>query len=235
MNNETTVREWVVQYPQTQRVFEKYGVDYCCGAGRALQAAAERAGADLGPLLSELEASMAELQPEVEGQTNWSKASLSELIDHIVAKHHAFMKSEMPRLEPILRKIAEVHGPSHGTVLGPLLQKFLLLKADIDSHLRKEEEVLFPYIKQVETGLERSSSIDLEQALAETVEEHEAVGAVLAGMRSLTCDYELPGDACPTYGAAYYGLMQIEGDLHQHIHLENNILFPRSAVLETAG
>lgn len=234
---ETTVREVAVQYPQTLKVFEEHGIDYCCGGGDRLADAAAARGVELEALTCKLEEAISRPAPKEGPQRNWASAGLTELADFILQTHHVFMKAQLPRLQEMAAMVVQAHGPRHGDVLVPLRERYLALKAEIEAHLRKEEEILFPFFKKLEAhakdngGKALLPEENLEDLLAATVEEHETVGAALADMRSLTSDYELPEDACPTYGGLYHGLADMERDLHRHIHLENNILFPGALAL----
>jgi len=221
-----------VRYPRSLTLFEKYGIDYCCGGDATLSKAAEEKGVSLSNLLSELEELIsAPPDPEAELEPDWSVASLGDLIDYIVSKHHLFMKQQLPRLGQMMEAVVVAHGNTHGDVLRPLRDRFLTLREAIEQHLRKEEEVLFPAVRQLSNG----GGHDLSVLIRETVQEHETVGSILHAMRELTSAYETPADACPTYHGLYRGLAAIERDLHRHIHLENNVLFPRAAASEEKG
>jgi len=169
---------------------------------------------------------------------DWQTASLNELIDHIPTKHHAWLKTELPRLSRILHKLTEAHGAKHGDTLRALAGTFQALQQELDAHMMKEEVVLFPIIR----SLEAASQAGVQPApfhggsVANPIRvmehEHDSAGRALAEMRATTANYTLPADACNTYRALYDGLQELEADLHQHIHLENNILFPRAAALE---
>jgi len=228
-----TVREIAGRYPQSLKVFDRYGIDYCCGGLTPLADAAAGQKVALGKLAAELEEAISRPLQEDEQQRDWSTASLRELSEHIVAKHHAYLAAELPALESVLATVARVHGPAHGDVLKPLQDKFQSLKAEIEDHVAKEEQSLFPALKQLEERAAAkagsgSRDSELRDMLDNTMTEHEQVGAVLHGMRECTLDYNLPPDACPTFARLYIGLNALEKDVHQHIHLENNVLFPRA-------
>ena len=224
----TAVREIAVRCPETLSVFDRHRIDYCCGGGDALSDAAARSGMALAELTRELEQVIANPPPApTEERRDWNAARLSELTDHIVRKHHTFIKANLPDLSDTLDIVARVHGPNHGDVLAPLQEMLESLRGAIEEHLRKEEESLFPAVKELERGPGACSPQELPKLITDTVAEHETVGELLHSMRDRTSDYALPKDACPTFARLYRGLEALEGDVHHHIHLENNILFPR--------
>ncbi len=242
IDKDTTVRDVVVEHPESREVLESLGIDYCCGGGHTLADAAATAGIELEVVLQAVEQRLvaAEL-PQAEPERFWTQASLTELVDHIERTHHVFMKSMLPRLDDLFTKVVRAHGEHHGAMLRPLQATFNALRDEIEMHLMKEEQVLFPYIRQMEesvaeTGIAPPMHCGTVQNPIHQMEvEHENAGGALAKMRALTCDYALPDDACPTFSALFDGLREMEADLHQHIHLENNILFPRSVEMEADG
>lgn len=224
-----TVRDLVVRHPGLREVLEKLGVDYCCGGRHTLKESAEEKGLNLATVLAGLESALAAQAKQKDAVTDWSKASLTELANYIEAHHHAFMKQQLPRLAGLLAKVVVAHGARHGEVLRALGRVFAELKQELDEHLLKEERVLFPAIRKLEPGSAQGlrGAAWLRGPIEQMEHEHEHAGQALAQMRTLTSNYQLPGDACPTFAALYEGLVAVEADLHEHIHLENNILFPR--------
>jgi regulator of cell morphogenesis and NO signaling len=232
-----TVREIALEQPHSIRVFERFGIDYCCGGRKPLaEACAERQVAVV-EVLAALEAAAGSnaLLP-----VDWSQAKLGALIDHIVATHHAYVKSELPRLAVLAQKVVNRHGDTQAHL--PAMQSLLVLLDDeLIHHLGKEEHVLFPYIGKLEGariagGAHPEACFGtIESPIAMMMSEHDAAGAMVAELRRLSGDYATPVGACPTYLAYYDGLKEFEQDLHQHIHLENNILFPRAIAMEKAG
>lgn len=234
MNSATTVRELVIQMPQATRVFEKFKIDYCCGGNTSLVEACAKADVDLRELEQELEhaGSAREIQA-----TDFNEMTLPVLIDHIVTKHHLFTREEMVRLDALMAKVVSVHGDKHPELqeASTLLKK---LDEDLNPHMLKEERVLFPYIAQ----LDRSATLKVNPPFAPfgavknpvrmMMMEHDAAGEILRELRSVTSDYAIPADACISYKTLYEALEALERDLHQHIHLENNILFPKAVEFE---
>jgi regulator of cell morphogenesis and NO signaling len=229
-----TVREIALQQPTAIRVFEQFGIDYCCGGRKPLDEACAAANLDLTSVVAALEAAETITRGTLE---NWTSAPLEALSAHIVAKHHTYVRSELPRLGQLAQKVVNRHGPTHPELLliaGALMH----LDAELTEHLAKEETILFPYI----VALEKSAALGMiaPQSCFGTVanpismmtQEHDAAGILLAEIRRLSCNFTLPDGACPTFHAFYDGLQEFEQDLHQHIHLENNILFPRPIALE---
>jgi regulator of cell morphogenesis and NO signaling len=220
--------------PQATRVFEKFKIDYCCGGNTSLVEACAKADVDLRELEQELEhaGSAREIQA-----TDFNEMTLPVLIDHIVTKHHLFTREEMVRLDALMAKVVSVHGDKHPELqeASTLLKK---LDEDLNPHMLKEERVLFPYIAQ----LDRSATLKVNPPFAPfgavknpvrmMMMEHDAAGEILRELRSVTSDYAIPADACISYKTLYEALEALERDLHQHIHLENNILFPKAVEFE---
>jgi regulator of cell morphogenesis and NO signaling len=224
-----TVGGLVAERPGWARVFEELGIDYCCGGQRTLQEACERRGLSYDAVLRRLAAADAE---EVTSEPDWTAAPLAVLCDHIVHAHHEFLRRELPRVGRLLIKVAGVHGDRHPelfrveALFGPFAH-------DMDRHMAKEEQVLFPLVKRLAAGepvgMNPLAPIQVMEA------EHDQAGAALAEMRRLADDFRPPEGACASYRAALAGLHAIEQDLHRHVHKENNILFPRAARLAAAA
>jgi regulator of cell morphogenesis and NO signaling len=232
-----TVREIALEQPTAIRVFEQFGIDYCCGGRKPLAEACAAENLEIDSVLAALEA--AEKKPGTEVE-NWAGKSLESLSSHIVTKHHAYVKRELPRLAQLAQKVVNRHGstkPELPVIASTLMQ----LDEELTHHLAKEEAVLFPYI----AGLERSVSLGtprprscfgtVANPIAMMTQEHDAAGTLTSEIRRLSGNFTTPEDACPTFHAFYDGLREFEQDLHQHIHLENNILFPRAIELESSA
>jgi regulator of cell morphogenesis and NO signaling len=177
----------------------------------------------------------------VQPTKDWYAAALTDLINHILEVHHAYMHKALPKVTDLLKKVLRAHGPRHGTMLSQVQDVFAALDGELTPHLAKEETVLFPYMVAADAhargqGPKPVACFPTVRAPIQQMErEHEEAGRALERLRELTGDYALPEDACPTFVALYAELQRMEADLHQHIHLENNILFPRAIEMEGAA
>jgi regulator of cell morphogenesis and NO signaling len=212
---------------------ERLGLDYCCGGNRTLTEAARHAGVPLETALSTLRA-VAPPTASAAPATDWTAASLTQLADHILDTHHVFTKRQLERIQMLLDKVTAAHGAAHGALLDKLGLLFSDLRDELESHLMKEEQILFPAIKAIDAFCSGRGPLPVVHCgsvaypIRQMEVEHDGAGNALAEMRRLTDGYRLPEDACPTFAALYEALPELEDDLHQHIHLENNILFPAS-------
>ena len=229
-----TVGEIATQHPAATRELEKLGIDYCCGGGRTLQDACAGANLPIHEVLTRLQQATA--TPRAEDR-DWQSAPLASLVDHINSTHHVFVRSECPRIEALAAKVVGVHGNNHPELVQ--VQKiFSALAEELHSHLMKEEQILFPYVKRMEESSAAGEPAPpscfgtVTNPIAMMMQEHDGAGDALRALRSVTKNYEVPGDACISYRTLYEALQGFEADLHQHIHLENNILFPRAVALE---
>jgi regulator of cell morphogenesis and NO signaling len=230
-----TVREIALEQPSSIRVFEGFGIDYCCGGRKPLAEACAAGQLEVDEVLAALESAA---NADAASPIDWPQASLSRLVEHIVATHHSYVKRELPRLAVLAQKVVNRHGDTQAHL--PAMQKTIAqLDGELTFHLAKEENVLFPYIAGLEAALASGSSQpdacfgNLANPIAMMTREHDAAGALLAELRRLSDDFTPPAGACPTYRAFYRGLEEFEQDIHLHIHLENNILFPRAIELES--
>jgi len=231
-----TVREIALEQPSSIRVFEHYGIDYCCGGRKPLAEACAVGNLEVDKVIAALEAAARISAPVAE---NWSQASLESLIGHIITTHHAYVKRELPRLAELAVKVVDRHGVTTPEL--PVIQATLArLDEELIQHLVKEEAILFPYITKMERAITDGTAKPhgcfgtVANPIAMMTQEHDAAGALIAEIRRLSHNFVTPADACPTYHAFYDGLKGFEQDLHQHIHLENNILFPRAIDMEAA-
>ena len=226
----TTIRELLLKHPQTRKVFEQYAIDYCCGGLHNLKTAAELAEIPIKPLIEAIESAIASRHPS---ERNWAHASPTQIVDHIQQAHHAYLKDELPRLHALIEKVLAAH-PAHQAMLSNVKHNFDQLEAELHAHLLKEEQVLFPHIRQMETARREGLKIALPMSAGGPVRqmetEHEAAGRALNAIRDATSDYTLPEDACITFRSLFESLKEFEKDTHEHIHLENNILFPGGLV-----
>jgi regulator of cell morphogenesis and NO signaling len=221
-----TVGELVVQQPGRARVFERLGIDYCCHGWRLLAEACRDADCDVSQVERELEACDRAPRPCEE---DWSAAPLGRLIEHIVEIHHRYLRSELPRLEQLMTKVALHHGLRYHNMLD-VAETFLALKQELLEHTDKEERILFPMIRRLEKGEAAPFTVNNPIAVMEV--EHRHAGEALTRLRFYTDDYAAPADGCNAFRMLMTGLAELEEDLHQHIHKENNILFPRAEKLE---
>lgn len=231
LNLDSTVGQWVSTHPQTSRLFEASRIDYCCGGGKRLEQACRDRALDPQQILAQLHEAVKEAGGEP--AEDWTQASLATLCDHIEQTHHAYLRTELPRLTTLIAKIVDAHGEVHPE-LSRVQHEFAALRGELEPHMFKEEQVLFPAIRR----LERSETPPVfpfgtvANPIRMMEHEHDNAGNGLAHIRELTCEYRVPADACNTYRAALHGLSKLELDLHQHIHKENNVLFPRAMEME---
>jgi regulator of cell morphogenesis and NO signaling len=228
------VKDLVNTYPASLRLFEQLGIDYCCGGFRTLDEACQKANLPTNEVIGLLEATENVPQPT---SPDWQRERMTALIDYIVERHHGFTRQEITRLENLLEKVCSVHAPKHPEVL-QLKALFDVLKQDLVPHMLKEEQVLFPYITRLEEAVEAKQSPAMpffgtvQHPVNKMMSEHDTAGDVLRDIRKLTNDYQCPPDGCITFQTLYAALEAFEIDLHEHIHLENNLLFPRALAVE---
>ena len=231
-----TVRDIAANSLAAVRVFERLGIDYCCGGNRSLAEVCQEKGHDFASVQQELDAGMLATPKE---DRDWNVAPLAELIQHIVATHHAYLRREMPAIETRLEKVYRIYNQRYGPTLTGLPEVFAGLRAELEMHLQKEETILFPAIADDEAAVKTGKPLPqvpfgtIVRPIQMMEAEHESAGLALAKIREITRSFELPEYACVTYRALMSGLEEMERDLHMHIHLENNILFPRAQDLES--
>jgi len=220
----------VTNWPAASRVFEQAGIDYCCGGKIPLDQACRNQGIEPQPILAALEKLVA---AGTEPVVNATALTLTALADHIEATHHAYLRTELPRLCTLTSKVASVHGDKD-VRLAAVRDTLAALAAEMGQHMMKEERILFPMIRQ----LDASESVpafhcgSLANPIGQMELEHDQAGAALVQLRALTDGFNPPEWACNTYRAMLDALAHLEQDLHQHVHKENNILFPRAIELE---
>ena len=230
-----TVGKIATENPASVRVFERLGIDYCCGGKLPLTQACERAGIKIGDAVSLL--NEAGTREDAANNANWTQATASELIGHITSTHHVFVRQEIPRIQGLLSKVKNRHGAAHPEV-AEIEALLLAASQELQAHLMREEQALFPYIGQLESAALNNSAPpqacfpSVEFPISRMLADHDDAGELFARMSALSNQYTPPEGACMSYQALYNGLREFEQDLHQHIHLENNILFPRAIALE---
>ncbi|HKU23900.1 MAG TPA: iron-sulfur cluster repair di-iron protein [Candidatus Sulfotelmatobacter sp.] len=231
-----TVRELAVENPAATRVFEKLGIDYCCGGNQSLEQACHKAQISLDEVLDSLE--MAEESDRgARNEREWGREPLGELVMHIKNTHHRYTREEIVRLTALLAKVCSVHGKNHPELFD-IRTTFAGLSQELTTHMMKEEMVLFPYIERMEEAVIQREPVlpapfgTVKNPVAIMEHEHDSAGQALQAMRKASHEYVLQADACVSYQTLYKALAAFETDLHQHIHLENNILFPRAIEME---
>lgn len=231
-----TVRQLATEVPNATRIFENLGIDYCCGGGKSLEDACQQAKIPVREVLQRLEQTSAPAAT-VSDLPDFRQSNLNDLVSHIINTHHAYVKQEIPRLQKLLAKVVSVHGQNHPELF-EAQHVFGGLSAELVSHMMKEEMVLFPYVVELERTVQSgkrapSAPFGTVNNPVHMMElEHEAAGNALKELRSCTGDYTPPPDACFSYNTLFAAFRDFETDLHQHIHLENNILFPRAIAME---
>ncbi len=231
---QTTVRDIALEQPASIRVFERFHIDYCCGGRKPLAEACEERSLKPEAVLEAIENAAAGAGEQTR---DWTQAKLEDICRHIVETHHAYIRAELPRLETLAQKVVSRHGTTHPEL--EQIQQIIGAEGErLLQHLAKEEMMLFPYI----TNLDRSSANcgprplgcfgAVRNPIRVMIAEHEASGEAMAQIRLLSGGFTPPKDSCPTYRGFYQALSEFEKDLHQHIHLENNVLFPRAIEIE---
>jgi regulator of cell morphogenesis and NO signaling len=238
VTTEKTVRELALENPAATRVFEKLGIDYCCGGNQSLEEACRAANLNTDQVLDSLEI-VEQSAHAAQKDRNWQVEPLADLIAHIKNTHHTYTRDEIARLGPLFDKVCSVHGKNHPELL-PIRGTFQGLAQELTTHMMKEDMVLFPYIVRMEEATIEKVPIvpapfgTVQNPVSMMEHEHDSAGNALRAMRETSNGYSAPADACVSYQTLYKALAEFEADLHQHIHLENNILFPRAVAMENA-
>jgi regulator of cell morphogenesis and NO signaling len=231
-----TVRDLAVGVPGATRIFENFGIDYCCGGQRTLAAACQAASLPVEDVVRSLEEAGRALQTGGE-ERNWQQESLASLAAHIIDTHHFFTKRELDRLEKLFDQVCSRHGEKHPELF-EAQKLFAHLKQDLIPHMLKEEQVLFPYVARMEEAVSARRAVPqpffgtVQNPVRMMMMEHDAAGDLLKQLRGVTGGYTVPPDGCLSFQTLYQALAAFEADLHQHIHLENNLLFPRAVEME---
>lgn len=234
INNQRIVGEVVAENYKTAAIFKRYNIDFCCNGNRTISAAIKNKDVSEDKLLSELSQVMEE---KVQGEIDFKAFPIDLLADYVEKTHHRYIEQRIPEITPFLSKVARVHGGNHPELL-EIEQLFTETAQDLTAHLKKEELMLFPYIRQMvksSMGNKKRPKTALGSAteyIQQMEEEHDAEGERFRRIAELTDNYTPPADACKTYMVTFDMLKEFEEDLHRHIHLENNILFPKSIEME---
>jgi regulator of cell morphogenesis and NO signaling len=223
---ETKTGDIVTQFPKASFIFKENKIDFCCGGNRPIGEALENKGLDKEEILETIN----ELYDTVHGpeatKNEWTKRSYGELIDHVIDRHHGYLYQVLPELAGYVGKVYRVHGGNHPHLV-TIYKMFNQLKEELLHHLEEEEKQLFPLVKQFEEDGAQETLDRIVATLSELEDEHENSGRLLAAIRQAATDYQVPNGACNTYRLTYLKLEELESDIFDHIHLENNILFPR--------
>lgn len=227
---ERTVGQLVAEGPARSRVFERWGIDYCCGGKKNLGEVCAKKGLDAATVVRDIEESDAAPQPE---GTDWTQASLTALCDHIQGVHHAYLREALPRLTALTTRVAERHTEKDPR-LAELKAVFDGFRAEMEAHTEREDRILFPAIRSLQSNEVNPIARRISEPIQQMLAEHDDAGAALAKIRELTDGFSPQADACNTHRAMLDALAELELDTHQHVHKENNILFPR-AVAEASS
>ena len=223
-----TLGELVMLYPDTVKVLNGYKIDYCCNGHESLATAMERLKTPNNELIEALQTAID--QQDVSTVKDWQKATMTDLIDHILKTHHVFMRESLDELNFLVFKILKVHFVSHGEQLLQVHHLFGTLKTELEAHMVKEEENLFPMIKSYEAFNNANTKKDILAFIQETESEHDAAGDLFKALELVTNDFTAPEDGCRTYKRAFDLLGALQKDTFNHIHLENSVLFKKLAI-----
>ncbi|HEX5151551.1 MAG TPA: iron-sulfur cluster repair di-iron protein [Parafilimonas sp.] len=232
--DEETLGEIAAKDLRKAQIFKKYGLDFCCGGKKTVKQACADKGLDVTKIEYELQQADKNFSTRPVPYNDWN---LDFLADYIVNTHHSYIKKSLPDIKAYATKVARVHGSRHPELLA-IYQLVEEINTGLSAHLVKEERVLFPYIKELVASEKRTQPLQpsnfgtVKNPISMMEHEHEAVGKNLEEIRTLSHNYALPEDACASYSLLYRMLDEFEDDLHIHIHLENNILFPKALALE---
>ena len=222
ITEKTTVADIASAIPASVRIFQRHGIDFCCGGKTPLAVACRDRGVSFTEVTRTIEAS---IEGGMREERDWNREPLHVLVDHIVTTYHEPLREELPRLESMAAKVSRVHG-SKAPYLSRVEALVMDLSADLTLHMQKEERVLFPAIRAIEGGADPGMPISAPIGIME--HEHDRAGSVLSELREITGGYVVPPWACETFRALYHGLSELEAMMHVHVHLENNVLFPRA-------
>lgn len=225
ITSNSLVKDIVNELPKTSDVFKKNRIDFCCGGNIPLSVAVTQNNLNLDTLLDELKVVFEKYENAEKDVEVWTNSDSTTIINHVISNYHRVSEEELAMLSPYVTKVSRVHGDNHPELI-KVYELFYEFKKELMEHMTKEEEVVFPLIKQLADGTVENR----EEAIAMIVElekEHDHAGEILRQIRAVTSDYSLPLDACGTYRLVYARLEALEGLTFMHVHLENNILFPR--------
>jgi len=234
LNENTTVADVVAANFSAAGVFTKYGIDFCCGGKKSIKKAAEEKHAELHNLISDLKISLSGSVNQNENFQNWNPAFLADYIENT---HHVYVRAAIERILVYANKVAMRHGENHSEMID-VAASFELIAEELLSHMMKEEQILFPYIRKIQSAFTNHSEISMPgfgtvlNPIRMMEHEHDNAGLLMHKINALTNNYKLKPEACTTWRILFDELKQFEYDLHKHVHLENNILFPKAIELE---
>jgi regulator of cell morphogenesis and NO signaling len=234
-NDETKVKDIALSNPAARQILEDAGLDYCCGGGKSLHEACLHADVPAEEILNRLRENSKHVSPD---EANWASAPLVDLTRHIRERHHRYVREAIARVQPLLDKVEAKHGKNHSEI-ADIRRLFTEVGREMIMHMQKEEQILFPYIDALEKATNAHSSVEppffqtVRNPINAMMKEHDAAGELVKQIRKASSEYTAPADACTSYKTLYQDLREFEADLHQHVHLENNILFPRAVEMET--
>ncbi|MFQ5569598.1 MAG: iron-sulfur cluster repair di-iron protein [Rhodothermales bacterium] len=230
-----TVGALVADDYRKAEIFKRFDIDFCCGGGKTVKEVCEEKGLNY----NDLERALLQVQHEANGaeQPDVNEWTPGTLIDHIIGTHHAYVRANLPLLKEFTAKVARVHGHANPEVV-QIASLFDEVAAELGQHMMKEEHILFPFIKHMAIAQDRDEPAErppfgtVQNPIRMMEAEHDRAGNIMKEIRTLSRDFAPPEHACTTYRVAYFKLEEFETDLHRHIHLENNVLFPMAIALE---
>lgn len=225
INKNQKLGEIVSIFPGATEIFNRYKLDYCCGGHDTLGDALTALSLDLSVIIEELNSKYDKFINTNSSYKDWRKETPSSLITHIVDVHHDFTKKQLKEIDTMLFKVLKVHFSHHGEELLQVHKLFGSLKTELEEHLVKEEELLFPLIKNYDLSKDDRILSDIHKLINDTENEHDAAGDILKELERITRDFNAPNGACTTFKLVYAKLHELEKDLFIHIHLENSVLF----------
>ena len=227
-NEQSNIGEVVTKFPKAGDLFKSYRIDFCCGGNRPLIDAINERNLSAEEVVGKLNELYYDMKERNKREIDWNSATYTELIEHIVNKHHRYLNEELPQLTPSVTKVLRVHGAEH-THLSRVHTLFNQLKSELEQHTIKEDTEVFPLILEFEKNPDTEILTRMKNLIEELESEHDGAGDIIKELRDITNDFTPPFGACGTYRLVYQRLEHLESDLFQHIHLEKNILFPRAA------
>ncbi len=228
IRSDMSLGDLITGYPSLARVLEHRGFDYCCGGRQTIADVCQGRGLDPEAFITEIADEVTDSQAEA-----WAEMDVVTLIDHLETTHHSYLKQELPRLTSLIEKVETVHR-THHPELTDIARCYRALRADLEPHLQKEEQILFPMVRELATSVTalRFHCGSLQNPISVMIAEHQQAGQLLDQLSDLTNYYQPPDDACKSYQACFIGLAELNADTRLHIHKENNVLFPAVVALE---